>query len=67
MPENVWYEPLADVECAVVGNATHCNFEGESDAFLPWAFEEENNAFVACFTGRAVPTCQGALARSCEN
>ena len=48
MPESVWYEPVAPVTGAVVGNCDACSFEGGGE-LVAWAYPNENNAFVARF------------------
>lgn len=54
MPEQVWYEPLARVDDAVVGFSEVCRFEGAGEE-VPWSHPGQNNAFVGRFRDTPAP------------
>jgi hypothetical protein len=45
MPESVWYEPVASVHDAIVGQSEVCRV----DAAPAWSYQQQNNVFVARF------------------
>ncbi len=49
MPEARWYATLARTSSSVVGVPGRCAFEGGAGALAPWAFEDENSAYVGRF------------------
>lgn len=49
MPETRWYTTLAQTSSSVVGVAGRCSFQGGAGALAPWAFEDENSAYVGRF------------------
>ncbi|MEC8510682.1 MAG: DUF1326 domain-containing protein [Planctomycetota bacterium] len=49
MPEARWYPTLARTSSSVVGVPGRCAFEGGVGPLGPWAFEEENSAYVGRF------------------
>ena len=64
MKSDVWYEPLADVDEAVVGNSEVCRFDGDGDA-EGWAYQHENNSFVAYFRDEPTSCCTSELQTLC--
>lgn len=64
MKSEVWYEPLADVDDAVVGNSEVCRFDGDGDA-EGWAYQYENNSFVAYFRDEPTSCCTSELQTLC--
>ena len=59
MPENVWYEPLAESIEPMVGNSSVCRFEGDQ-GLDPWAYQGENNAFVGTICEGFQSCCSSA-------
>ncbi len=49
MPETRWYTTLAQTSSSVVGVPGRCWFQGGAGALAPWAFEDENSAYVGRF------------------
>lgn len=59
MKSEVWYEPLAEVDGAVVGNSEVCRFDGDA-GIEGWAYQHENNSFVAYFRDEPASCCSSA-------
>ena len=49
MPEARWYTTLARTSSSVVGVPGRCAFQGGAGSLAPWAFEDENSAYVGRF------------------